>query len=516
MSEGANGDTTTTGLATTVPGSEDVIQEQGPGQDATDDLGVHDRLAPPMIQSNNAVYADSQILSAETQSSRRILFRIPRTSVLDLENSYLAYQVEADLPSTISSRFWRQAFPALVGGASAIDHVVVRIGQQEVQRIDDFAWWMGVHAPQLTMNQQQFVRSHLDLSGTAYGADSFGNVTNGRNPFAMELGDLAPPGRTKTSNSRQNKLEYVYQIFGRSVQSHVTIPLMALCPSLFNSIRLYPAMAAEQLSIELVLSDKPSSLLSTGAAVLEDRLTHDRDTITTSSNMNLEATPSGYDDIPSFKITDPIIMADFLTMPKPILDVINNQVQQGLSRYAYTRIIKKQLHIKAEDGNSTKDAPIRADNSILTNMIFLRKKKSAAQTGGTRLGAYETCSPFSELNLNLNNNNYFEKTLHDGIDFQQQTSRLMDEYYVPSVVYDSRTHEVSTKNSSAAHMGLFSPVGIDFLLEANISRQPILVRHKARAAPASPSISTTFQDNVDVWLGRAESLILSSSRSRVL
>lgn len=514
-------DTTTTGLAANRPVDEDVVQEQAPAQDATDDRGVHDRLAPPTIDSDNAIYSDAQIVSAETKNARRILFRVPRTAVLDLENSYLAFQVNVKLPEEQTGQFWWQSFPALVGGAGVIDHIIVRVGQQEVQRIDDYGHWTALHYPELTMNKQQFVRSHLDLSGTAYSADAFGQMTLASNPFAMEDGQHAPIGRVTGSyspgstTSRMHKLEYVYQPFGRSVQSHVTIPMMALCPSLFKAIGSYPAMSAEQLSIELVLNDVPGSIMSIGATQSENNPA----TVSNPGELALKQAAVEYDVIPGYEIEDPVLMCEFMSMPKPFLDAINAQVERGLTRYAYTRYIKKQLYIPAQDDSNSKDAPIRADNSILTEMIFERRKTSGSKSGDTRLGAYEVVPAFKQLNLNINNNNYFEKDLYDGIDTQLQTSRLMDDYFLPAVVYDAHTHKLTASAVSAGKngrwMGLFSPVGIDFLLESNISRQPILVRHKARAVPTHMA-GSAFSDNVDVWLGRAESLILSSTRSRVL
>ncbi|EGD83257.1 hypothetical protein PTSG_03887 [Salpingoeca rosetta] len=512
-------DTTTTGLA--VEPVDDVVTEQEPAQDATDDgMGIHDRLAPPMINSNDAVYADSQIISAETQTSRRILFRVPRTSILDIEGSYLAFQINVTLPSNQSKDFWSQAFPALVGGAGVIDSIIVRIGQQEVQRIDYFAWWMATHYPELTINQQQFVRSYLDLSGTAYSADCYGKVTLGSNPFAMENFAAAPHGRTSGTDSGSNttwlrKMEYVYQPFGRSVQSHVTIPMMSLCPSLFNSIRRYPAMAAEQLSIELVLNQDAASLLTVGGTLAQTAAR-----VPSDPSAAVKKSLVSYANIASYSIEDPFLMCDFLTLPKPILDAVNQQVMSGSSRYMYTQYIAKQLPISASNDSSTKDVPIRADNSILSELLFMRRKSSSAASGNNRLGAYELAPPFAELNLNINNVNYFEKQLYDGVDLQLQTSRLMDNYYIPSIIYDGKTHDgtassSSTEGKNGRWMGLFSPVGVPFILESNISRQPILVRHKARAPPSNTG-GASFENQVVVWIGRAESLILASSRSRVL
>lgn len=528
-------DTTTTGLALD-PVGDDITRQQQPNQDATQDtLGVNDRLAPPMIEANNAIYADSQIISAETQSSRRIVFRIPKTAILDIENSYLAFQINVSVNNgAIGSADDRVAisqlcFPSLVGGAGVIDQVITRIGQQEVQRIEDYAWWMASHYPQLTLNQQQFVRSHMDLSGTAYCADAYGILTKARNPFAMELQTWNTPSSSFSTNAANHwygpKIEYAYQpcvvptagaagspTTGRTVQAHVTIPMMALCPSLFHSIKLYPAMAAEQLSIELVLSQDVGSILSDGLCMSLNSLSGEE--------TPLVATKRDIPDaISSVTVEDPFLMCDFLSMPKPILDAINAQVARGLTRYAYTRYIKKQLSIAIGSTPSSKDVPIRVDQSILSSLLFLRKKNNGWDEGNTRLGLYQALTPFSQLNLNINNNNYFEKDLYIGPDFQLQTQRLMDSYHLPALVYDLQTRNSTfTKNADGKNSrwaGTFSPLGIDFLLEAQISRQPILVRNISVDNPTELA-GVTFSDTVDVWIGRAESLILSATRSRVL
>ena len=522
--------TTTTGLA--VPTDASVGNEGTAGADAaavSDVVQVPDRLSPPVISANDAVYSDSQILSAETQTARRIVFRVPRVAVLDLEGSYLAYKVNVDVRAQGNEVESSLSFPALVGGGSVIESCIVRIGAQEVQRIDDFGWWLAKNAPQLSTSQQQFVRSYMDLSGTRYGAKPGYVQRLARNKMAMEDLNAAPHGQPTgpagAPGVEMRKLEYVFQVQGRRVMSHVTIPLMALCPELFAAMRLYPSIAAEQLSFELVIRGDQTDSFAVGGTrgVAATSVTKYGDT--NLSPVIERLTPAGAPPraLTGTSISDPIIMAEFLTMPAPILNQIVAQVESGLSRYAFSRLVKKVINLA--QGATLQDQPIRVDNSILSGVSFMRKMQAGNSLfTNSRLGAYQSVAPFTQFNINVNNVDYFEKPLNRGVDFEKQADRKFDGYHLPACLRDPKTvrimQQAAQDGQDGAYGGVFEHLDVDFMLEQTVGRQPLLVRASGDAdlfpdgtvATRKPS----FEQQVTVYLEQANSLILAASRSRVL
>lgn len=528
--------------------------EPDPAEPAPQAPPLPDKLAPPLVEGTDAVYVRSIRHDPNTDTERRTVIRMQDIGVLDIQQSFLTFELEEvhwnSAPNGDAANPYNnsQCFPAMCGMASKIDKIICRLGNYEVQRIDNVPYWLQMHYTELPLETQMYVRPFLDLSGTTFSARPQAVMTVSNNTLCQEIlsgcawvSDVAATA-ADVCRTRFPILEHAYQPYNfLGERSPITIPLRALVPSLFDQIPRYPAKGAPLIEFEILWK---VNQVGTGVGA---GYPLGGTSSTTALGFAQESTRRYKPDAPLGTFTSedhiqPVVLprhrevyinGEYLMYPASVQQMLYDTVRSGNWRVMYTKFIQSTIDWPDVDAASPKDQVMMVDRQQLTQWIAQRRvtpgvESSVIQYNMSKMGSMLSTMPFASLNFIVNNVPYWTQAKHREQDFYLMNDELFDGFQIPATVFRRSIMNVmantdiqgsgANPDTQSGQTGIFQLLGKDFPLMENISNQPFIIRGSTKKSYLDHLRlnGNPFDRNLTILIGKAETILISTAGARML
>jgi len=462
-------------------------------------------LAPARFNPTDAVNFTRRNLDPQTNTASKTVFRIPKTSIVDLDRSALCINVSAlsashDSAPTgphIGSNI--KSLPMYGGIMVLFDRVEITAGGSIIVQTPGIDLLRSFSYGRLPYVMQK-KRGREDGSFTRFSPDVHpGTPWSQRDPktfFENEFLDeclsanlVHDPKTLSASGTETSRPIYdsSYDIHSDQDENIDTfrIKVTELAPGLLNVLRRLPAAATGEIIITIFWKD----LVKGTVPLFAPGLTWTRRAIDSDNEVSKRYMPVAIDyttlhdyvALPGngykwgVKVNEIYIDMLQVNYPASIIGAVADQINAGRRTDMYSRITYNEEHIAVSDRGLLKTLHIHLDRTTMKQVTFAQQpniNQNEALVTRCRFAPFITLPCFQSLQVYNNSVQIYQQPLEQDLEFMNTTSKVLGGYEFPAMTSVYRLLNIQ-KDVNKYQQGIMIPQAIQFLLPKSVSNSPL-------------------------------------------